>query len=47
MHMDAEDVAALLHKKPSREPDDSSGEMPAVPVKNNQLPDVYPDDKKH
>jgi FHA domain-containing protein len=47
MHMDADDVAALLHKKATREPDDSSGELPAIPVKNNQLPDVYPDDKKH
>jgi predicted component of type VI protein secretion system len=46
MQMDAGDVEALLHKKPAREPDDSSGEIPAIPVKNNQLPDVYPDDKK-
>jgi pSer/pThr/pTyr-binding forkhead associated (FHA) protein len=46
MQMDAADVAALLKKKAAREPDDSSGEVPAIPVKNNQLPDVYSDDKK-
>ena len=46
MQMDAGDVAALLHKKAAREPDDSLGEVPANPVRNNQLPDVYPDDNR-
>ena len=46
MQMDAADVAALINKKAAPDPDDSSGELPAAPVKNNQLPDVYPDDKK-
>lgn len=46
MQMDAGDVAAMLGKKPAPEPDDSSGDLPAIDVKNNQLPDVYADDKK-
>jgi pSer/pThr/pTyr-binding forkhead associated (FHA) protein len=43
VQMDANDVAALVHKKPGRQ-HDSSGEVPAMPVKTNQLPDAYPDD---
>jgi pSer/pThr/pTyr-binding forkhead associated (FHA) protein len=46
MQMDRSDVEALLNKKGTREADDaSSAELPAAPVKNNQLPDVYPDQK--
>jgi pSer/pThr/pTyr-binding forkhead associated (FHA) protein len=43
MHLDADDVAALVHGK-HRADRDSDGELPAQPVKANQLPDVYPDD---
>jgi pSer/pThr/pTyr-binding forkhead associated (FHA) protein len=43
VQMDANDVAALVSKKAGRQ-HDSSGEVPAVPVKTNQLPDAYPDD---
>src|SRR5205085_3662672 len=43
MQMDADDVAALVHGK-GRGDGDSDGDIPALPVKNNQLPDVYPDD---
>jgi predicted component of type VI protein secretion system len=46
MQLDAEDVAALLHK-PGRGLHDSSGELPAAPVRQNPLPDVYPDDGRH
>lgn len=42
MHMDAADVAAILSQKAK---DESSGELPAAPVKANQLPDVYADDR--
>lgn len=45
MQMDAADVAAILKKKEEEEKDQSSEEFPALPIKNNQLPDVYPDDK--
>ena len=45
MHLDADDVAALLGKKAAHA-HDSSGDVPPVPVKANQLPDVYPDDAK-
>ncbi len=44
MHMDAADVAALLARKPRQ--DDSDGDVPAIPVKANHLPDAYPDDPK-
>ena len=43
MHLDADDVAALAHGKP-RGDRDSDGDLPAQPVKANQLPDVYSDD---
>jgi pSer/pThr/pTyr-binding forkhead associated (FHA) protein len=43
MQLDADDVAEMVHGKP-RGDRDSDGELPAVPVKTNQLPDVYPDD---
>ena len=42
MQMDAADVAAILSQKAK---DESSGELPVVPVKANQLPDVYKDDR--
>jgi len=45
VQMDAHDVADLAKKKEARQ-NDSSGEVPAVPVKANQLPDAYPDDPK-
>jgi pSer/pThr/pTyr-binding forkhead associated (FHA) protein len=44
MHMDAADVAAILSQK-AKAGDESSGELPAVPVRTNQLPDVYTDDR--
>src|SRR5438105_112429 len=44
MHMDADDVAALLKKKTAEQ--DSSGEVSPVAAKANQLPDIYPDDPK-
>jgi pSer/pThr/pTyr-binding forkhead associated (FHA) protein len=40
--LDARDVARLLGKRGGD--DDSSGELPAVPVQTNALPDVYPND---
>jgi hypothetical protein len=40
-----DDVAALVHGKP-RGDHDSDGDLPAQPVKTNQLPDVYPDDNR-
>jgi len=43
MQMEAGDVAAMLAKKPARS-NDSSGEVAAIPVKANQLPDAYPND---
>jgi len=43
MQMNANDVAALLAGKAAAA-NDSSGEVPALPVKANQLPDVYTDD---
>ena len=45
VRMESEDVAARLDRKPDRD-EDSPVEPPAVPVKTNQLPDVYPDDAK-
>src|SRR5262249_33239621 len=45
VHLDAEDLAQVMGGK-ARADADSSGELPAQPVKNNQLPDVYPDDKR-
>jgi pSer/pThr/pTyr-binding forkhead associated (FHA) protein len=44
-HIDAVDVA-LIEAKPLPAGEDSSGELPAEPVKNNQLPDVYPNDHR-
>jgi pSer/pThr/pTyr-binding forkhead associated (FHA) protein len=46
MQLDADDVAALVHGKP-RGDHDSDGDIPAVPVRTNQLPDVYPDESRH
>jgi pSer/pThr/pTyr-binding forkhead associated (FHA) protein len=45
VQMGSEDVAALGKKKPNGDKD-SAGEIALEPVKNNQLPDVYPDDAK-
>ena len=45
-HLDAKDVAHLLRKPPVPVSDESSGEIPVIPVQANALPDVYPDDKK-
>lgn len=45
MHMDAADVAAILKNKVEDEKEASSEDLPALPIKNNQLPDFYPDDK--
>ena len=46
MQLDAADVAALMQPKPGPADDDSDGDLPALPVKNNQLPDVYPDESR-
>jgi pSer/pThr/pTyr-binding forkhead associated (FHA) protein len=43
MQLDANDVAAMLGKKPAHA-NDSSGELAPMPVKANHLPDAYPDD---
>jgi predicted component of type VI protein secretion system len=45
-HLDARDVAHLMRKPSAPASDESSGEVPIVPVQANALPDVYPDDKK-
>ncbi len=45
VHLDANDLAELKGGKDGAD-GDSSGELPAHPVRNNQLPDVYPDDKR-
>jgi hypothetical protein len=42
-HLDAKEIAALL-KTSNVNNDDSSLDLPAVPVQVNPLPDVYPDD---
>jgi pSer/pThr/pTyr-binding forkhead associated (FHA) protein len=39
-HLDAKDVAHLLRQAA----DDSSAEMPSLPVQANVLPDVYPEE---
>ncbi|MFO0809246.1 MAG: FHA domain-containing protein [Gemmataceae bacterium] len=44
MQMDAADVAAILSQK-AKHADESSAELLAVPIRNNQLPDVYTDDR--
>jgi pSer/pThr/pTyr-binding forkhead associated (FHA) protein len=43
-HLDAKEVAALLNK-PGAKPEDSSLDLPALPVQVNPLPDVYPEDR--
>src|SRR5262249_8017099 len=43
-HLDAKDVAHLLRKPASV--DESSVELPALPVQANALPDVYPEEPK-
>ena len=43
MHLDADDLAAFVQGK-GRGDNDSDGDIPAMPVKTNQLPDVYVDD---
>ena len=40
-HLDAKDVAHLLRKPAG---DESSAELPALPVQANVLPDVYPEE---
>lgn len=40
--LDAADMARILAKAGKH--GDSSGEIPAVPVQTNALPDIYPDD---
>src|SRR5438552_3490651 len=40
-HLDARDVAHLLRKSAG---DESSAEMPALPVQANVLPDAYPEE---
>src|SRR5437868_5054830 len=40
-HLDAKDVAHMLRKAAT---DDSSAELPALPVQANVLPDVYPEE---
>jgi predicted component of type VI protein secretion system len=42
--LDAGDVARLLGKPDQQSMGDSSGEIPALPVHPNPLPDVYPED---
>ena len=44
-HIDANELAALLSKGPSKN-DDSSAEMPVLPVQINPLPDIYDDGKR-
>jgi predicted component of type VI protein secretion system len=41
-HLDAKDVAHLLRKPAAG--DDSSAEIPALPVQANALPDAYPEE---
>jgi hypothetical protein len=36
----------LLGPPPDRDAEDGSGELPAEPVKQNQLPDVYPHENR-
>jgi pSer/pThr/pTyr-binding forkhead associated (FHA) protein len=43
-HIEPQEVARLLRKSEGPANDDSSGEIPALPVHPNQLPDVYPED---
>lgn len=42
----ADDMARLLQKRQHDPQNDSSGELPALPVQHNALPDVYPPDPK-
>ena len=44
--LDARDVAHLLRKPSVPVSDESSGEIPIIPVQANALPDAYPDEKK-
>jgi predicted component of type VI protein secretion system len=45
--LDAHDVANLLRKaKPQPAEEDSSDDVPAQPLHQNPLPDVYPDDEQ-
>ena len=47
MQLDAADVAALVRPQAGGRPDDDSdGDLPNQPVKNNQLPDLYPDESR-
>jgi predicted component of type VI protein secretion system len=43
-HLDAKDLAHLMRKAASAPSEESSGELPALPVQANALPDVYPDE---
>jgi pSer/pThr/pTyr-binding forkhead associated (FHA) protein len=43
--IDPSEVAKLLPRGEQRLTAGTSGEMPAMPVQPNQLPDVYPDDE--
>lgn len=43
VHMDLQEMNEMLEKKPAKALE-SVEELPPDPVKNNQLPDVYPDD---
>jgi pSer/pThr/pTyr-binding forkhead associated (FHA) protein len=43
-HLDVKEVAHLLQKHGAAHPDESSVELPALPVQANVLPDVYPEE---
>jgi FHA domain len=43
-HLDAKEIAALLKTSNVNNDDDSSLELPSLPVQVNPLPDVYPDE---
>ncbi len=43
-HLDADEVARLLRKQDASGLMNSDGDLPAAPVVQNPLPDVYPDE---
>jgi pSer/pThr/pTyr-binding forkhead associated (FHA) protein len=45
-HLDADEVANMLRKaKPQAAEEDSADDLPAQPLHQNPLPDVYPEDE--
>jgi hypothetical protein len=45
-NLDASEVAGLLRQPRMQDLADSSDELPALPLRPNVLPDVYPDDEQ-